>query len=169
MREAPSAEKCRWLTGSWFSLNTLPTRIERITLSTSFISTTLVGFATTFCSSLFAVVAAVLAPRHANTANRGKAETTTTTTRRRHNELQTAARTCPDRRITRWRSPQKKGGGGGGGGWVPWVDRWAGSGGGRRSQPRQSSPVLSSVAFALAVVLPAVPVLSSVAFALAVV
>ena len=75
MREAPSAEKWRWLTGSWFSLKTLPTRIERITLSTSFISTTLVGgcccfkaeaagagtAASTFCSSsLFAVVAAVV-------------------------------------------------------------------------------------------------------------
>jgi hypothetical protein len=39
MRFPPSAEKCRWLTASWFSLNTFPTRMERITLSTSFILT----------------------------------------------------------------------------------------------------------------------------------
>ncbi len=44
MRAAPSAEKCRWLMGSLLSLKILPTRIDRITLSTSFIVPDMVSF-----------------------------------------------------------------------------------------------------------------------------
>ncbi len=38
MRLAPSVEKWMWLIESWLSRKILPTRMERITLSTSFIS-----------------------------------------------------------------------------------------------------------------------------------